>query len=274
VRLHNQQLFAALSPRRGGGPNRAALAWPGLGLRNNVNGTAAKIIGAPTASSSLPPGLRGRAIAQADTLYWPGAPVSTGYDITFMCLMRFDANVDDTRVIGVGSETGANTGFALWYSGSGNIGYVKPGIVAAFATLAPTIGRIYFAALSYRHSDGAMQFVLRDMVSGLVTSTTATDTLNWANTDPPWTFFIGSPPAQANAGLPGTRDMAAVFLRKMSEAELIRAAFDPFGFVFGVPPVMADGETMALPEVGGIALHETGWYPTERQTNPTTLSAW
>lgn len=215
-----------------------AVAWSGVGIHEVVKGAAANAVLA-TATPAISRVGRGRTLDASGTLRWtsplPGS--TTSHQVTFGIIYTPDAAAiaaTDQRLGGV-AQPAADQGFCIWLD-SGFVGYVVPGVTATqIVTTALTAGVPYFIGLSYNDATTEMNFLVRDLRSGLSYAVLTSLAANrWLTGASPLDFFIGSEFNGAGNGATGTYSFASMHMSALTVPELAAFAANPWQ-IFKVP---------------------------------------
>lgn len=113
----------------------------------------------------------------ADAIEFKGAYTGTGKDYTLAAVfVRRDNSF--RRLTGTASST--NSGLHIGYSSASVAFVLTKGAVADINSgFAPTLDTPYFVGVSYVHATGAVQFYFRNLWTGAVDTSTATNSAAW-----------------------------------------------------------------------------------------------
>ena len=200
-----------------------------------------------------------RTFSGSVSVEFPGGHSGTGADVTLSVIYKPSSIPADVRIFGIGASS--DTGFYFWVD-LGRLGFVKPGVAANFsATTTLTAGETYFLSISY--AAGTMNILMRNLRTGVITTTSLGEATAWAASD--GVYSIGNQRFNGTAGAPGDYTLAIAHARALTTSEQRQLALNPW-------QIFRQGQPLARPRVGGAASVDLAGNASAQATSTAALS--
>lgn len=196
---------------------------------NVVNGREVTRYGTPTLVHERALGATLLVDGNQDAWAVPGSYRGTGTDITLFAYFRL-ANKGSSRVL-LGTSNSTNAGVSIGFTtGTGRMVFTKGAVADISSTLTPDIDTPYLFAASYRHAGGQVLFYLRNLLTGVVQTASATHTNAWVAGD--GVFFHGGRQQSPTSTWWGAVGLGGVYMRALSLTEIGQIASNPWQLFF------------------------------------------
>lgn len=205
--------------------NTTELLWNGSNplFGNGKVNKLGTFYGAPTATV-LGIGRTMGVTGTDDAVEFPGAYAGTGTDYTMCCLATM-GNTASRRITGTSSST--NSGLHLGYSSISSTFVLTKGAIADIDSgIALSTNTPYFLAASYKHSTGAVIFLVKNLLTNGLTISSATEASAWSAGD--GNYHVGGSRIFATSKWSGNIGCAAHLKTTLSNSELRSLANSPW----------------------------------------------
>lgn len=217
------------------------------------------VTGAMSATSGVAPGPvapeiwgAGLDFTAGDGLQWGGGRYAgTGRDVTLAVVAIWDTNDRRSTLATAGTNSGVRlqrgmTGF------TDELVFTKGGVADIRTAIPLTTGAPTFAAISYRHSDGAINAIARRLDTGEISTGSTTNSNAWVAGD--GNFVVANGPFTTSFDFDGRLGLAYIGWEFLDAARLLRWALDPFTLI---RPSLATTFPALFAPVGGATTFTT-----------------
>jgi hypothetical protein len=195
---------------------------------NSVNGALCTVFGTPTKRPEAAFGGIALAVDGTNDAWTSGGAYrGTGADITMFAFARLSSRSTSRSILNTSSSSNAGARIE-WSQAVERVVFTKGGVanISAAAGMDLELDVPYFLGVSYTHSTGLVQFYLKNLVTGAVQTSTATNASAWVAGD--GTFGYGGGQWAPSATWSGGLGLAGVAMRAMSLGELAAIATSPW----------------------------------------------